>query len=51
MNILTYTREYIRLHQWCHAVAQLVEHCATSRKVVGSIPNGPDVDLASKRSG
>ena len=23
-----------------HAVAQLVEHCATNRKVAGSIPDG-----------
>jgi len=34
---------WIFLSQYClrgHVVVQLVEHCATSRKVAGSIPDG-----------
>jgi hypothetical protein len=61
--ILNYTE---LLRSWRHAVAQWLRHCATNRKVAGSIPDGvigifhwhkpfrphygPEVDSASNRN-
>jgi hypothetical protein len=56
-----FTMRHLRLpprYVWGHAVAQLVEHCATNRKAAVSIPDGvigishygPGVDSASNRN-
>jgi hypothetical protein len=39
-NVCKYTHSLFRRHNCHYVVAQLIKHCATSRKVAGSIPDG-----------